>query len=282
MRKIIAAGLFAAIIQGQALATAPFVVPIVENDSSITVELCVTGECDSDSSNVAGSLTVSLDDAASPTMITGYDFDFALTSTIDLSIQIGDFIPLGTINATGSNISINYADPGIPLGPVPISGGAFLFEQVPTLASGTIDYEATGAVCVAFELEGLPCSDSIDLAEQGVIEGDIAGTVSVSGGVATVVFAPSVVIPFDEANPDTGSIAIDGMVSGSDIVPSKGDGDFDGDQDVDLIDLAEFLVCFDGDGSGLLPGCGAGDLDGQEDVDLADLGLFNAVITGPQ
>jgi len=53
-------------------------------------------------------------------------------------------------------------------------------------------------------------------------------------------------------------------------------GDFDGDEDVDLTDLLHFLFCFVGPDETFAPGhsCLAGDLDTDLDVDLADLAAF--------
>jgi hypothetical protein len=60
-----------------------------------------------------------------------------------------------------------------------------------------------------------------------------------------------------------------------------GDGDCDGDRDVDLLDFAEFQVCFSGEGGGVSMGCECADLDGDDDVDLEDCGDFEDVLTGP-
>jgi hypothetical protein len=64
--------------------------------------------------------------------------------------------------------------------------------------------------------------------------------------------------------------------------PEKlGDGDHDGDRDLD--DFVILAVCFTGDGPGaLLPGCEMMDYDGDADVDLVDFGSFLAAYSGPQ
>jgi hypothetical protein len=50
-----------------------------------------------------------------------------------------------------------------------------------------------------------------------------------------------------------------------------GDGDFDGDEDSDLADVAGFQRCFTGSGTGMvLPGCEAMNLDCDTDIDLGD------------
>ncbi len=59
-------------------------------------------------------------------------------------------------------------------------------------------------------------------------------------------------------------------------------GDFDGDDDVDLIDYRRLHDCLDGPDGGILPGCDVSDLTGDDAVDLADVALFqNAFGTPP-
>ena len=58
-----------------------------------------------------------------------------------------------------------------------------------------------------------------------------------------------------------------------------GDGDFDGDNDVDLADFADFQMCF-AEMAG--PGCYAGNMTGSDGmVDLDDYVEFQAVLAGP-
>jgi hypothetical protein len=59
----------------------------------------------------------------------------------------------------------------------------------------------------------------------------------------------------------------------------KGDFDFDGD--VDLVDFAQFQLCFTGAGGPLPPGCEPGDFDDDGDCDLVDFAGFQLAFTGP-
>ncbi len=57
-----------------------------------------------------------------------------------------------------------------------------------------------------------------------------------------------------------------------------GDGDFDGDGDVDLFDYHRFMLCF---GQLAVGGCEPGNMSGDEFIDLEDYAEFGAALTGP-
>ena len=59
-------------------------------------------------------------------------------------------------------------------------------------------------------------------------------------------------------------------------------GDFDGDQDVDSDDYAEFVACFTGPDAGPIePECAPGDFDEDDDIDCDDWVAFKSYWTGP-
>jgi hypothetical protein len=68
------------------------------------------------------------------------------------------------------------------------------------------------------------------------------------------------------------------------VVPSLagGDGDCDGDNDVDLRDFGHFQLCFAGPGTPVSKACRCADFNGDEDVDLIDFGAFQKAFTGPR
>jgi hypothetical protein len=57
-------------------------------------------------------------------------------------------------------------------------------------------------------------------------------------------------------------------------------GDFDGDNDVDLVDFGNFQVCFSGTDMPYAPGCESQDFDCDGDVDLPDFGSFQLCFSG--
>jgi len=258
----------------------PFVVDINENTSVLTVQVCVLGNCGSDASRVNGTITIAVNDPFTPTEMTLYDFDLWLLDTIDIDIKyyVGP-IQVGRLIITGTNLRLFYAQPGVPLGPIPIEGSAFALYSVPTNMQGTVVYHATGTVCVALGGAGMPCDDTYNLAEQGTQYGDINGSLSVANGVATMVFNPQITVPLLPDYPDLGTLSAWGNVSGTGAVPMQGDGDFDGDGDVDLRDFAGFQNCFTGHAPGTTgPTCRPGDLDGDRDVDATDYVTFETLL----
>jgi hypothetical protein len=77
-------------------------------------------------------------------------------------------------------------------------------------------------------------------------------------------------------NPDSDG---DGVLDGADSSPAA---DTDHDGDVDLLDTAQFMICFTGEGGGPAAGaCACLDADGDDDIDLADYEAFCAGIVGP-
>jgi hypothetical protein len=247
------------------------VIPVDQTQSSISVQLCISGSCDTDASPVVGSYTLDLDAPASPTQVSVLDYTNTLTETIDLSISFGF---LGAFNATGSGIAVNYAAPGIPTGPAPITAGAYSLANVPTLAQGSVAYTATGIVCslLSSQVPPVPCASAINLADQGVQNGTLQGSISVSNGIISFVATLNSTAPLDPANPATGTITISGTIRGSAPVPPPPEcpGDANGDLVVNAADLSVLLANFGFPATG--PGSGDFNADGQ--CNSADLSVL--------
>lgn len=252
---------------------ATVVIPINQAQSTISVQLCISGSCDTDSSPVSGSYTLDLDAPAAPTQLSILDFTNTLTQTINLNISFGF---LGAFNATGSGIVVKYATPGFPTGPAPITATNFNVANVPTLSDGQVAYNATGIVCslLSGQTPPVPCNSTINLADQGVQSGTVQGTLSVSGGVISLLATINSTAPLDPANPATGTITITGTIRGSAPVPPPPScpGDANGDLLVNAADLSVLLANF-----GLAAaGPGSGDFNGDARCDGADLSVLLA------
>ena len=219
-RLVLSAGVVGALFLSLATpcvaGTGPFTVPVDEGASSVTVTVCIPGGCDTDVSGVSGFSVVALDDGESPGQIELHDFVLSLTDTLNIDISIF----LGGLTAKGNDLELLYAEPGTMFGPEWIEDTAFLFLDVPTEALGTVDYNATGTVCIALGATGLPCIDTRDLGEQGTQTGDIGGTVTVIDGIATLTISPDVEVPLAPNNPDLGTLTISGTVVGSAPIPA--------------------------------------------------------------
>lgn len=59
-----------------------------------------------------------------------------------------------------------------------------------------------------------------------------------------------------------------------------GDGDFDGDGDIDLIDYSAFQSCLTGPAGSTTAGCGPGDIDADGNIDLLDYRYLSGGFTG--
>ena len=196
----------------------PVIVDIDPTISEITFELCVMGECDSDSSRVDGTITVELDSYTVPTQIRLHDFDMQMLD--DMSMYISVLFGLGTLSVDLYNIRAYYAEPGNPMAYVPLSGGDFTFTDVPTDLEGTLVYDAGGVICTALQGAGMPCQDTIDLQEYSPVNAaEITGNASIDGETLTLLFEPDATIPLDPSNPDLGDVTFSGSVTGYGAIP---------------------------------------------------------------
>jgi len=250
----------------------PFVVPVDSAQSTLSFQLCVAGRCDTDSSPVAGYSVIALDCVDDPTQITLYDFSFQLTDNLSWYLSWGF---LGSLSATATGVGLLDAQPGLALGPTPVTAGQFTFTGVPSNATGLLTYHAVGVPCAALQGSGYPCDDTRDLADEGTQYGDMNGTVSSANRVVFLVSQIDRTTPLDPNNPGLGSLRVYGTVYGHAEVP-RPLGDVDGDGDVDVTDLYWFGCCMAGPGLTIPPpNCTAyrfagSDLDHDGDVDLVD------------
>mgnify|MGYP003700801975 CR=1 FL=1 len=214
-------------------------------DLSLTLNISLLGSATSgDSSPISGTLEVELDDYALPTAFTIHDFDLALSD--DLAFNFSLF--LTDVNATASSLGATYANPGVPVGPVPLSGGMFAFASVPTALTGSVvatgDVFGVGAINETIDLSA---QEPFEAPADGIIPGvatmDVAGTVTfVASGPAP---APGGCNAADLAEPfnvlDFSDVvafltAFGAMDPGADLAPPTGVFDFS--------DVVAFLGAF--------------------------------------
>ncbi len=261
-----------------AAAPAAVRVPVDSERSTLDVTLCVLGVCDSDMSPIVGYLDVGLAPMADPATASLRDFDVQTARALHLYLSYG---LLGKLDVLGTDLGMRHAQPGPDQPFVPIADGNFAFPNVPYLKRGTIQYQATGVVCSLLQGQGLPCSDTIDLAaDPPAVMATVTGTIEIADGVVTLAGTMTFTQPLDPDNPSVGTITGTATLQGRAPLPRP--GDFDGDADVDLSDFLVFQACFNGPNRPpAAAGCLEADLDAEGDVDLNDFLTFQACFNGP-
>lgn len=272
---------FVTILIGSPLFAGPIELVVDQSQSSAATELCLTiisTACDADASSVAGTISVSLDCPPSPGEVTLHDFALQMLDDVDFLLDYG---VSGQFIATGRNIRLNYADPGNPLPPAALIADAFTYADVPAVAEGQLDYDTTGSLCFIFQLGGYACADTIDL---GMITLDpltVDGTLVVSGSDVTAELHVDISGPIDPDNPDLGTITIDTTIVAFGTIPTPCcPGDLTGDDRVNLDDHGKLLGCLVGPGGGAPGACQCADLDSSNSVDLRDIAEFQMLFEG--
>jgi hypothetical protein len=230
--------------------------------------------CSSDSSPVAGSASIKINPILGPTSLAICDFDFALTQSIDLYLSWGI---LGHITATGQNISMHFP-PGQPcLPPTTVSGSSFTYAGVPADEQGIVSYTATGVPCSLLTSSGKPCTDTIDLADQGTSTGNMNGTVTVSPSRALrVTMYPNYTGPIDPNNPSLGTMTITGTVVCTATIPLRADADLNGV--INGLDSQKFLDVMIAPDAFTWRDRFVVDMNDDDIYDLADVQLFVACL----
>jgi hypothetical protein len=260
----------------------PFDVPMDPSQSVLYFQLCVSGNCATDSSPVAGTVTIDLDAVNNPTQIWLYDFDLQLTENLHWYLSWGI---LGHLTADASGVTVSYADPGVPLGPAPITAGSYTFFNVPANSTGVLSYSATGIPCYALQAAGLPCADSMNLADQGtqIIE-QFTGSISSANRVVTLSSQIDMTSPLDPNFPDLGSMHVWGTVTGSVYVPYPViPGDLNCDGNVNFGDINPFVLILTNQAlwEATYPGCPVlnGDINGDGSVNFGDINPFVTLLS---
>ncbi len=217
-----------------------FVVDPMQSSIDLTIEIdlgTLGGDTDSDSSSVSGMISASFDDPAAPTESSLHDFFGA----IDDDLQF-NWVPafLSTASATLTDGTVEYAEPGIVLGPEPVVSGDVLFPSVPTLVSGvlSVDYDIF--------LFGSG-SETINLGDLGPTSDAISGMIVVGEGDITLTNT----IAFETSQPlvvdmnEIGTVIVSGtatMVAVAELPSCP--ADFTDDGQLNFLDVSAFLGLF--------------------------------------
>ncbi len=275
MRLLIVVVMAAASVPASALE--PFTLTIDPALSQASFELCAFEVCDTDTSPVAGSLVIDLDDPIAPASMHLYDYQFILTQTLNLHLP---FI-IGALDVTMWNKVLMYPNPGQPHGPAEINGDAFVFFDVPAIAQGTAYYIATGLACSLISGMGLPCEATFDLTKLGEQTADtMGGTITIDGDDVTMVIEVDMLMPVIPDDPGVAQIHFIGTIVATGVLPMELPGDSDGDGDVDLLDFRAFLECETGPAGIAAAECQLFDFDEDDDIDRHDFAAFQHFFTG--
>jgi hypothetical protein len=261
----------------------PFDVPMDSAQSVLYFELCIAGKCATDSSAVTGTVTIDLDSIDNPAQIWLYDFDLHLSDNLHWYLSWGF---LGSLTADATGVAVHYANPGVPMGPEPITASAFTFVGVPANSEGVVTYHATGIPCYALQGAGKPCDDTENLADQGTqIADQFGGTVTAQNRVVTLMTTMDMTTPLDPNTPGLGTFHVYGTVRGSVYVPVPViPGDLNCDGSVNFGDINPFVLRLSNPAGyqQQFPGCpdANGDINGDGSVNFGDINPFVALLSG--
>ena len=235
------AGLLVALAAGSAIA-APIDLTIDPSQSTLdmtmNVDVTIANSTDSDSSTLSGTMSIELDDAGNPSLISIHDLMVVIDDTMNFDWSFGFF---GSADAVLDNGSVSYANPGVTTGPVPVVSGAFAFPEVLVNLGGQLD------VSYDIFLVGSG-SEMTNLGDQGSFASAYSGTVVVVGETITV----STTLPLDAVVPlvdstgtELGTLTVTGsaMIVATGTIPSCS-ADLNNDGLLNFFDVSAFLGAF--------------------------------------
>ncbi|MCX6877034.1 MAG: autotransporter-associated beta strand repeat-containing protein [Verrucomicrobia bacterium] len=135
---------------------------------------------DTETPNLQGTVLVQLDDNGAPTQIALRDFTLQPQNNNPLDFNLAWSKPIigvvERVHATASNLLFYHNNPGSPNPYYPVTSGAFTVTNVPYKTTGAVHYTESGLQSG---------SGDLNVNVTGMI-GEMAGTVTASGGVVTV------------------------------------------------------------------------------------------------
>jgi len=233
---------------------------------TITVDISIADDTDSGASSLSGNIEIELDNAGNPTQITLNDMMVIMDQPMNFNWSFGFF---GSADAAMTNGNLSYAMPGIPTGPVPVSGGSFVFPAVP-IALG-------GQLAVNYDLFGAGSgSEVVNLSDQGPSNSAFAGDVMIDGETITLIST----LPMNTTQPlldgNGNQIGVVTTVGSATIVATgtapSCQADLTGDGELNFFDVSAFLSAF----SAMDP---AADFTGDGEFNFFDVSAFLAAFS---
>ncbi len=245
-----------------------FTIDPAQSSVDLTIEIVLDGfggDTDSSSSSVSGFVDAAADDAESISSLWLHDFFASMDSDLQYNWSLGF---LSTADATLVDGTVEYANPGIVLGPEAVVGGVFEFPAVPVSVGGvmTVNYN------IVFLGSG---SEIIDLSTLAPSDGVFSGSVSTADGVVTMVSS----IPIAGSQPLVVNASVVGEVifSGTTTmvatapVPSC-PADMNGDGTINFVDVSAFVAAF-------ASGDMSADFNGDGTINFVDVSAFVAAFS---
>jgi hypothetical protein len=162
-------------------------------------------------------------------------------------------------------------------------------SEIPLQIQVTNDADEDGVLdyAISTETHGAPGEESL-LSLDGLPPGKpVTGSVTLPIGQSTIIAVPISWLKFEKlrhfdivisAAQEEGEIVTIGTQALFAEPPCR--GDFDADGDVDLVDFANFQLCFTGSSGTAGPECECGKFDDDDDIDLVDFAFFQLAFTG--
>lgn len=207
-------------------------------DVNILIDVGITSSSASDSSTLSGNIEIEIDDAGNPSEISMTDLMVELDETLSFNWSFGFF---GDADASMSGSSLSYSNPGVAVGPVPVTANAFAFPDTLFDLGGLLD------VSYDILLVGTG-SQMLDLGTQDPFVSPFDGNLVVNDGVITL----STTIAFDVTQPLTdqnGTELGTATFTGTATIVATGEAtvcvaDLTGDGLLNFFDVSAFLNAF--------------------------------------
>lgn len=180
--------------------------PVVTNLSQAVVTLDALGRSDADTTSLAGSVILRLDQAPGASTLVVEDFRMSALQPLDFDLNLGlagratARVPVLRVERNGSG--------GVPL-PVEGTNGSFVLHGTSYRTFGSASYSVSGLACsLVIKPMDLPCADTLKLedAPPGTLD-ELGVKLTYTGGKVRAVITFFFVQPLDAESPDLGTVS---------------------------------------------------------------------------